>query len=847
MKERIEESLLQLFNKHRILVWYDTKEEFSKVYEDLELGDVAKERLTHNEFAIKYKVYIKYPEQKFLLYIPYKRPADEYNWLLDIEESNKLFSTDQVALLLQDLELPIRLEMKEWVSLHLDFFQNKERMQTFKRLLQPNETSYTLNLKLCQVIFGCDIPQIDNMLQVYTQAYVEGSENNLTAELIRFNVKDFFWQEVIRLYGIKNSFKESQLKVDKLTIADFIIQLFRKNWKVTATQSQLNEAAIVLVNSWKDSKKFSKYFTELSHQLEDELKIASLVAEVPLEQLIQEDLYESFDQEIIRGLVSLTSYQSKDPAKLLELIKLRSHTYWYEKQYRPYYEALAMAIQYKKYSFNFEELSCYSFGDALKSYTTEWYKVDYFYRKFIQYYRETHSSYILYDLAKEIESNYTNKWLLNQSEKWQFFLDKQKAWYFDEKSQHNFFNYFLKPRFLDANRKVFVIVSDALRYECGVELHNHIMHSENRLSSSLDFLVTGLPSYTQLGMAALLPHKSLKFMNGDQIEIDGMSSVGTAGRAKVVKTNSGVKATAVTAEEVMQMTARGVESKELVQEHDLIYIYHNLIDKVGDDKTSEDRLVEAVQEELDYLISLIKKLSNMNANHIILTADHGFLYQHEGLEESDYISEDLEGDIMVFNRRYILGREFLPNSNFKYYLAKDLRVDSDCIVALPKGLNRLRRKGSGSRYVHGGASLQECITPLLYIQRKRKDTLREVDVDIINQANNRITTNQHRIQFYQKEPIGKGIVPRDIKAYFATSEKEGKQIISDIFSCTLDKQENRSEDREVEYLFTLSTHKVSSSDVYLYVEGRIGDSNQWEELMRLKYKLSIAIERDFFF
>ena len=336
-------------------------------------------------------------------------------------------------------------------------------------------------------------------------------------------------------------------------------------------------------------------------------------------------------------------------------------------------------------------------------------------------------------------------------------------------------------------------------------------------------------------------------MNGDQIEIDGMSSVGTAGRAKVVKTNSGVKATAVTAEEVMQMTARGVESKELVQEHDLIYIYHNLIDKVGDDKTSEDRLVEAVQEELDYLISLIKKLSNMNANHIILTADHGFLYQHEGLEESDYISEDLEGDIMVFNRRYILGREFLPNSNFKYYLAKDLRVDSDCIVALPKGLNRLRRKGSGSRYVHGGASLQECITPLLYIQRKRKDTLREVDVDIINQANNRITTNQHRIQFYQKEPIGKGIVPRDIKAYFATSEKEGKQIISDIFSCTLDKQENRSEDREVEYLFTLSTHKVSSSDVYLYVEGRIGDSNQWEELMRLKYKLSIAIERDFFF
>lgn len=849
MKERIEESLLRLFKKNRVLVWYDAQQEFTPVFDALVLPNVLKEKVHHNEFAIKYKVYITNSEQKMLLYVPYERPENQYNWLLDIEESNKVFHTDPAALVLQDIELPIRNDTKEWVKKHLEFFKSKERLRLFKKEQKIETNLERLTLKLCQVVFGSATDEVDDLLQVYAEAFVESRENELTHSLERFKLHHFFWQQVVNIYSLKDETNHFLLKADELSILDFLIHLFRKNWKVTSAESHLNESAIVLINRWKDSLKFERSFIELSHLFEERLSITNLVQKTPIDELIKEDLYEVMDQEIIRALADLINHQSVEGSNLLKMIKERSHSYWYSKgKYSSFYQALAMAIQYKEQQEQLMELSYSSYEEVLKAYTNEAYKVDYYYRKFIQHFRETKLSDILHPLATDIENRYTNKWLLLQSEKWQGFLDKQKEkWYFGDKSQHKFFDYVVKPRFIDAGRKVFVIISDALRYECGVELHQRIAQTENRLSSELDYLCTGLPSYTQLGMAALLPHKKLSFINGDNIVVDGLNSVGTQARDKILKTNAGVKATAITAEEVMQMSSRGDAARQLVQGNDLVYIYHNLIDKVGDDKTTEESLASAVQEELDYLISLIKKISNMNGNQILLTADHGFLYQYKSLEESDYISDGVEGEIEVKNRRYVLGDKLVPNSNFQVYTAEELQVDSSCSIAIPKGINRLRHQGSGSRYVHGGASLQECIIPLLYIQYKREDTIREVEIDVINQANNRITTNHHRVQFYQKEPIGTGVVAREIKAYFATAEEEGKEILSDIFTYTFDKSENRSEDREVEHLFTISSHKAINPTIYLSIESKIKDSNQWELLVQLKYKLSIAIERDFFF
>lgn len=47
-------------------------------------------------------------------------------------------------------------------------------------------------------------------------------------------------------------------------------------------------------------------------------------------------------------------------------------------------------------------------------------------------------------------------------------------------------------------------------------------------------------------------------------------------------------------------------------------------------------------------------------------------------------------------------------------------------MQIPKSINRLRLKGSGSRFVHGGATLQEVVIPVISINKKRQSDVGKV-------------------------------------------------------------------------------------------------------------------------
>ena len=68
---------------------------------------------------------------------------------------------------------------------------------------------------------------------------------------------------------------------------------------------------------------------------------------------------------------------------------------------------------------------------------------------------------------------------------------------------------YVEPLVRDGDKKAVVIISDALRYEVADELGSRI-RQEDRFDATLDAVLGVLPSYTQLGMAALLPHSTLK-------------------------------------------------------------------------------------------------------------------------------------------------------------------------------------------------------------------------------------------------------------------------------------------------------------------------------------------------
>lgn len=61
MNLQIELALNKLFQRHRIIFWYDAKQELRQDFDDLTLPDVEKIELTNNEFGVKYKILREQP------------------------------------------------------------------------------------------------------------------------------------------------------------------------------------------------------------------------------------------------------------------------------------------------------------------------------------------------------------------------------------------------------------------------------------------------------------------------------------------------------------------------------------------------------------------------------------------------------------------------------------------------------------------------------------------------------------------------------------------------------------------------------------------------------------------
>lgn len=65
-------------------------------------------------------------------------------------------------------------------------------------------------------------------------------------------------------------------------------------------------------------------------------------------------------------------------------------------------------------------------------------------------------------------------------------------------------------------KKLFVIISDGLRYEIGQEIYEEIKSEAGlRGNVSLDYAISPLPSETRFGMAALLPHNDITYTYGN--------------------------------------------------------------------------------------------------------------------------------------------------------------------------------------------------------------------------------------------------------------------------------------------------------------------------------------------
>ena len=640
-----------------------------------------------------------------------------------------------------------------------------------------------------------------------------------------------FWKEMERLFNYK---------VDNPTLLDLSISLFKTNFDYYLDKPQtLSKDAIVFFSRWMDSAKYQKDYETLSKRFEKELQIESQINAIDYKKLLRNYVYSIIEQRILKGIKSDIINDSIRYEEVKELLNSRIDSYWY-KQFSNFYKALEYGLDFirlvKPIKFDFKSLE-----EGYDRYSREYYKIDLYYRKFLFEYYSTNNSPVLSEIASIIEKFYSNNFLLPLNDKWQKFVDDCEKWEIPDKIfQRNFFDKFVQP-FVNKEQKIFVIISDSLRFEVGHELLTRILQ-ESRFFAEIETMYSTLPSYTRLGMAALLPHNKISYKsNSDEVMCDNLSSMGTSGRSKILQ-NYKEDSIAIQADEFLNLNTL-TEGRNFVKKYSIIYVYSNTIDKVGDDVDSEVKVIKAAEDEIENIIRILKHIVNCNGSNVLITADHGFIYQNQKLDESDFSEFDRSGEIVKDSRRFIIGKNLNEKPVVKKFSAKALSIESDFDFLITKSINRLRVKRSGSRYVHGGAALQEIVLPVIKFNKKRIGDVEFVEIDIIRSFN-KITSNQVSISFYQTDPVQDKLQARELKIGFYA--KDGN-IISDQATLNFNSTSSEASLREKKFQFSFikDVSKYNNQDVYLRLEERIANTNQYVTYKESSYRMIISFSSDF--
>ncbi len=831
MNNRIASALASLFEKHRLVFWYDAKKELRADFEAVTLPDVTKLEIANNEYALKYRILREEPEQKFLLYHEGPQPEDLQNWLLDVLLANGEFRTDQVGLWLSELDLS--LEFADVIQEHLEFFRVVKRREGLKKLLKSSDTAQKIRMKMLAVCSGADA-SMEGILESLLQELAE-DRNDAIKLVERCELEGFFWQKMQDAFGYASEAPSMQ---------DFAIELFKSSYNMTlGVEAKLSADALVFLKRWKDNRKCKEAFTTLSERYAKALAIVRDLETRDYRDVLELDFFRVIDQKVISVLAESVSARTISHADLDKQVRLRRQSIWYE-EFSHLYDAIAYASHFL-HTYDSLRLEMESPDEAVQNYCRFWFRMDQLYRRFAYHARLATQPTLMGKLDEQIESLYANNFVLKLGDRFQEVPSALPSWSIPSVlRQDAFFETHVRP-FLRRDNRVCVIISDAMRYEIGEELQRSILQ-EDKFAAELTPMLAMLPSYTQLGMAALLPHRELAIADNESatVLVDGMPSSGTESRTRILQAALRGRGLAITAEEILSMDRE--ETRETLKRNDVIYIYHNRIDAAGDKKESEDKVFEAVHESVSELVRLIRKLTSNNISNLIVTADHGFLFQRV-MEESDFAEVDLhDAQILYRNRRFVLGHNFSTTSGMHTFTSAQLGLAGDVQVQVPKSVHRLRLKGAGSRYVHGGASLQEILVPVVKVNKKRQSDISKVAVEIIGSSSSVITSGQLAITLYQRDAVTDKIHPRFLRAGIYTEDGE---LVSDSHDLRFDHISENPRDREqtVRFLLTGKADRANGKEMVFRLEEQLAGTSHYVEYASRRYILRRSFTTDFDF
>lgn len=851
LNRRFAQPLPEFYDR-RIIFWHDEDREFEDKIDEIELTDAKIIVLTGaNNFAVKKLLSFDDKTNNYCVYCPISYPDTE-NWLLPIQLYSEEFRADLVSMWLEEMQIENTANLRKTVKDYRSFFKAKAHRTKIASLNQKIEKPVQLHKAVMAVLCGVKDTNPNLLIRTVLMAGIDQESNSIYQSFVKFGADKVFWQMVAQVSG----YREDEPDLERMSCHMLMtaatrtmrIENFAGLDRFISTPHQ--SYCYDFVSEWIHSGKAEMLYS-IARNTEEKLRLPARFSKLSVEDLADTEIIPCIDECILAKLMTDITDNIINVDEIAGIVGKRRTLLWYERTecfYEGILEVAHMQQFFLDHSAGFHTVEAHK---VWKEYTQDYYRMDTYYRLFhLAFQKSLNASNPLLDdlfkhVADSVEALYANWFLGGLGENWSNAAADNLSQYgrvLEVAQQRDFYRSHVE----NADTRVFVIISDAMRYEVAVSLAEELRR-ETQANVKLESCEAIFPTVTKYGMAALLPHKQLTAELNSEGEINVLAdgSPTDANYREAILKKADVASAALQYKNIIGLPR--AERSALVKGKNVVYIYHNTIDHMG--HNDETRVFASCEDTITELKNMVRIITNeFSGTRIFITSDHGFLYTYKPLTEDSKLDKSTESSEEVeVDRRYMITKK---GAKPEYLLPVKFMDDTQFDAFAPRENIRIKKKGGGMNFVHGGISLQEMVVPVIdyhyvrsdtasYKKNRQKYDTKPVTLSLLS-STHKISNMNFSLNFYQKEAVSDNREAATYILYFVDSE--GTQI-SDTQRIIADKTSVNNQERTYRVGFNLKSRKYDNKETYYLV---IADESGLQLPQREEFTIDIAFAFDDF-
>jgi len=819
MIEKINNLIKQ--EQRNIIFYFDEDGSVREDIPSIEESGIKVIEVNDNYFELKYKIEYELKAEKLFLYHAYKKPEKKdlkkYP-LLDLLIANVELRLDDAYEFMSEYKLgESNLDLIKKYIKQLKTKANRKKLARILSRDRFNESS--LQQGLISIMLGFNTVADKNSCMAKCLIIAnDGTEfekllKNLKALELDSELLKWF-NELLDTHALsldENSIKEFAEKIKYNVITIYLDKTLADDHYAKLKLDRVADINMLQVffQDWSNNASLKESIDSVFLELAKDIKTSKITSVYGLQQeygYYSEQIIEAIVEELYKEVIDNPSKTKDDSIKWMRLPVLSDE---YKNQLEFIYRTASVFTVLEAYK-------AFVFKDEvgfINEYTQELYKVDYNFRKAVMAFDKVKDYLFGFDaigneLFDKLNRIY-DRFLIDLNVEWQKVLNKNKFDYrkINVNKQYEFY----EDNIAKLDHKIVVIISDALRYEVGMELFEKLLaDSKNNLEITPS--LASVPSYTNLGMSNLLPNSGIEVETSDNdlvFKIDGKTTV-SSNREAILQAKEKESAT-IDFNSVMKFGRD--DGRDFFKANKIIYIYHDWIDAIGDKKGTEGQSFEAGEKAIADIQRLIKKLYGWNMRHVIITSDHGFLYNYTELAEN---SREKLPKTIGYERshiRFVVADDFEGKvDGLVLNLDSTTNINTKLKVAIPRAINRYRKQGNvGVQFVHGGAGIQELITPVIKFYKKKVENNNYVTFKRFDQTD-KILSGSIRIKLLQDVPVTNEY--KSLEVIFGLYSENGA-LLSQEVELHFNSTSSNPKERIFDVILSLNAKGSKSSFCYL--------------------------------